>query len=160
MANNNCRIEATGVRRIRIGFRYRYRLTWPRLAVWQIQVGEVGPMRREGFVMKKLIVVAMLTSVYNFAAAQDRGAFQHWQFDYTGREWLKDCEQKSDQCLFFIRTVAQASFWFDKCIPDGTSMMEIADVMRTYIDKNLKYIDSPATSTLLTAMHVKWKCKK
>ncbi len=110
--------------------------------------------------MKKLIIVAMLTSVYNFAAAQDRGTFQHWQFDYTGREWLKDCEQKSDQCLFFIRTVAQASFWFDRCIPDGVNITEIGDVMRTFIDKNFKYIDSPATGVLLTAMHLKWKCKK
>ena len=109
--------------------------------------------------MKKLIILAMLISACNFVSAQDRGTFQHWEFDYTARELLKDCEQKDDKCLFFIRTVAQASFWFDKCIPNRTSIMEIGDVMRTFIDQNPKYTDSAATGDLLTTMHMKWKCR-
>ena len=101
----------------------------------------------------------MLISACNFVSAQDRGIFQDWEFDYTARELLKDCEQKDDKCLFFIRTVAQASFWFDKCIPNRTSIMEIGDVMRTFIDQNPKYTDSAATGDLLTTMHMKWKCR-
>jgi hypothetical protein len=100
------------------------------------------------------------TTACNFANAQDRGIVQNWNSDYTAREWLVDCDQKRDQCYFFTRTVAQASFWFDKCIPDGTSIAEIAGVMMTFIERNPQYVDSPATNVLLTALHERWKCPR
>lgn len=110
--------------------------------------------------MKKLALVAMLASVMSFpGSADDRGVWQNWDADYSAREWLNDCGQKSGKCDFFIRTVAQASFWFDKCIPNGTSLTEIAGVLETFMKQNPQYVDSTATNLLLTAMHIKWKCK-
>jgi hypothetical protein len=110
--------------------------------------------------MKKALVVAILTSAFNFANAQDRGTVQDWDSEYTAREWLVDCNnKKSDRCYFFTRTIAQPSFWFGKCIPEGTSLVEIAGVMMTFIEKNPQYVDSPATNVLLTAMHERWKCR-
>ena len=110
--------------------------------------------------LKKGLVIAVLTTAGNFANAQDRGIVQNWNSDYTTREWLVDCDQKRDQCYFFTRTVAQASFWFDKCIPDGTSIAEIAGVTTTYIERNPQYVDSPATNVLLAALHEHWKCPR
>jgi hypothetical protein len=97
--------------------------------------------------MKKLLVVAILTSAFNFANAQDRGTVQDWDLEYTAREWFVDCNNKKngDRCYFFIRTIAQASFWFDKCIREGTSLVEIAGVMMTFLEKNQnrQYVASP-----------------
>jgi hypothetical protein len=108
--------------------------------------------------MKKLII-PILTIVCNFANAQDRGVTQSLDATYTAREWLTDCRQKRDQCYFFTRTIAQASFWFDKCIPNGTSIAEIAGVARTFIEQNPEWAGSTATNVLLTAMHMHWKCR-
>jgi hypothetical protein len=105
-----------------------------------------------------LVVTSMLTSACNFASAQDRGIFQRWAEDYTAREWLADCAEKREKCYFFTRTIAQASFWFDKCIPNDTSLTEIAGVMMTFIKQNPQYVDGPASNVLLTAMHMRWKC--
>ena len=91
--------------------------------------------------MKKGLVIVIFTSACSFANAQDRGVVQNWDSDYTAREWLVDCRQKSDKCDFFTRTIAQASFWFDKCIPDFTSIAEITGVMTTFIEKNAQYDD-------------------
>jgi hypothetical protein len=103
--------------------------------------------------------IAILTSTCNFVDAQDRGTFQSWDAEYTAREWLIDCGQKNDKCYFFTRTIAQASFWFDKCIPNGTSIAKIADVTMTFIKQNPQYVDAPASNVLLTAMHMYWKCR-
>jgi len=112
--------------------------------------------------MKGMAVVLLIIIVFAGtvcpASAKDRGNFQEWASDYTAREWLADCEYKKDSCYFFTRRVAQASFWFDKCIPDRTSIAEIAGVMATFIEKNSKYLNSPATNVLLEAMHEHWKC--
>jgi hypothetical protein len=110
--------------------------------------------------MKKLLMVAMLTCACNFANAQDSGAWQHWENDYSARDLLDDCNRRgADRCLFFIRSVAQASFWFDKCIPTGTSLAEILDITLEFVKQNPKYADAAATNVLLTAIHQKWKCK-
>ena len=131
---------------------------WSRRAIGE---GADMPSASSGpAIMKKGLVIAVLTTACNFANAQDRGIVQNWNSDYTAREWLVDCDQKRDQCYFFTRTVAQASFWFDKCIPDGTSIAEIAGVMMTFIERNPQYVDSPATNVLLTALHERWKCPR
>jgi hypothetical protein len=111
--------------------------------------------------MRKVLVLAVFTAACNLANAQDRGTVQKWDSDYSAREWLADCHNKRDQCYFFTRTVAQASFWFDKCVPDGTSLTEIAGVMMTFIERNPELtLDSPATKVLLTAMNERWKCRR
>ena len=131
---------------------------WSRRAIGE---GSDMPSASSGpAIMKKGLVIAVLTTACNFANAQDRGIVQNWNSDYTAREWLVDCDQKRDQCYFFTRTVAQSSFWFDKCIPDGTSIAEIAGVMMTFIERNPQYVDSPATNVLLTALHERWKCPR
>jgi hypothetical protein len=53
-------------------------------------------------IMKKGLVIAVLTTACNFANAQDRGIVQNWNSDYTAREWLVDCDQKRDQCYFLL----------------------------------------------------------
>jgi hypothetical protein len=110
-------------------------------------------------IMKKLIIAALLTSACTFADAQDRGAWQHWENEYSARELLDDCNTGAERCLFFIRSVAQASFWFDKCIPTETSLREILDITLTFVKQNPQYADNVATNVLLTAIHQKWKCK-
>jgi hypothetical protein len=111
--------------------------------------------------MRRGLAIAVFTVACNLANAQDRSTAQNWDSDYTAREWLADCHNKRDQCYFFTRTVAQASFWFDKCIPDSTSLTEIAGVMRTLIEQNPELtLDSPATNVLLTAISERWKCRK
>jgi len=103
--------------------------------------------------------MAILTIVCNFAAAQDRGAWQHWENDYSARELLDDCNRGAERCLFFIRTAAQASFWFDKCIPTETSLGEILEVTLMFVKQNPQYADSVANNVLLTASRQKWKCR-
>jgi len=113
--------------------------------------------------MKKFIIAiaaALLITADNFADAQDRGAWQHWENEYSARELLDDCNKRgAERCLFFIRSVAQASFWFDKCIPTETSLGEILDVTLMFVKQNPQYADNVATNVLLTAIHMKWKCK-
>ena len=109
--------------------------------------------------MKKGLFIVILVSACSFANAQDRGVVQNWDSEYSARQWLEDCRQKSDKCYAFTRTIAQASFWFDKCIPDFTSIAEISGVMMSFIEKNPQYVDSPASNILLTAMHERWKCR-
>jgi len=108
---------------------------------------------------KLIIVVVLLASACNFANAQDRGAWQHWENEYSARELLEDCNRGAERCLFFIRSVAQASFWFDKCVPTETSLGEILDVTLLFVKQNPQYVDSGATNVLLTAIHQKWKCR-
>jgi hypothetical protein len=55
--------------------------------------------------------------------------------------------------------VAQASFWFDKCIPTDTSLTEILDITLMFVKQNPQYADSAANNVLLTAIHQKWKCR-
>jgi hypothetical protein len=154
---------------VRIVVGLRRILLWKmcRAAPWAVvvQAGYWGGVRHASTssgpgIMKKGLIIAVLTTACNFANAQDRGIVQNWNSDYTAREWLVDCDQKRDQCYFFTRTVAQASFWFDKCIPDGTSIAEIAGVMMTFIERNPQNVDSPATNVLLTALHERWKCPR
>ena len=78
-------------------------------------------------IIKAITITAAITVTANAANANDRGDYQQWQGNYTVQELLADCSQKStaDRCMFFIQTVAQASFWFDKCIPNGTSLIDI-----------------------------------
>ena len=109
--------------------------------------------------MKKGLVIVIFASACSFANAQDRGTVQNWDPEYTAREWFADCRQKNDRCYFFTRTIAQASFWFDKCIPDLTSIEEISGVMASFIEKNPQYEGSTASNVLLTAMHERWKCR-
>jgi len=109
--------------------------------------------------MKKLIIVVLLTSACAVADAQDRGAWQHWENEYSARELLDDCNRGAERCRFFIRSVAQASFWFDKCIPTDTSLTEILDVTLMFVKQNPQYANSGASNVLLTAIHMKWKCK-
>jgi hypothetical protein len=107
-----------------------------------------------------IIAMAILTIVCNFAAAQDRGAWQHWENEYSACELLEDCNRRgAERCLFFIRSVAQASFWFDKYIPTETSLGEILDITLMFVKQNPQYADSVATNVLLTAIHQKWKCR-
>jgi hypothetical protein len=107
------------------------------------------------------VMTAAIIVVASAANAEDRGVDQWWDSNYTARELLADCTQKAtvERCIFFIQTVAQASFWFDKCIPRGTTLTEIGDITRAFVEKNAKYADSPATNVLLTAIHEKWKCQ-
>jgi hypothetical protein len=124
----------------------------------KIEVFKTG--LRAGAIMKKLIIVAILTSACNLAGAQDRGTFQYWENEYTARELLNDCNVRgAERCLFFIRSVAQASFWFDKCIPTGTSLTEIGDITQRFVKENPQYADNVATNVLLTAIHQRWKCR-
>jgi hypothetical protein len=70
------------------------------------------------------------------------------------------CDAKTDKCRVFIRTVAQASYWHDKCIPYMTSLTEVVGVMLTFLEQNPQYVNEPATNVLLTAIHMKWPCNK
>jgi hypothetical protein len=91
--------------------------------------------------------------------AQHRLEGQSWDKDYTAGEWLQDCDAKTDKCRAFIRTVAQASYWYDKCIPYMTNLTEVVGVMLTFLEQNPQYVNEPATNVLLTAITMKW-CKK
>jgi len=104
-------------------------------------------------------IAALLTSGCTFADAQDRGAWQHWENEYSARQLLDDCTRGAERCMFFIRSVAQASFWFDKCIPTDTSLAEILDTTLLFVKQNPHCADDVATNVLLTAIHQKWKCK-
>jgi hypothetical protein len=85
---------------------------------------------------------------------------QSWNSHYTAREWLQDCAIGVDKCQFFILTVAQASYWFDKCIPSMTRLTEIEAVMGTFLEQNRQYVDLPATIVLLNAIRERWSCDK
>jgi len=95
-----------------------------------------------------LAATALITSFSHFAVAQDRGDSQYWESDYLAQELFEDCgyldrkAKNMSQCLTFIRSVAQASFWFDKCIPTDTSIGEIADVMIKFVEQNPQYADA------------------
>ena len=67
--------------------------------------------------------------------------------------------KKAESAIFLFAPSLRASFWFDKCIPNGTSLTEIAGVLEAFMKQNPQYVDSTATNLLLTAMHIKWKCK-
>jgi hypothetical protein len=69
-----------------------------------------------------ITAMAMLACAFNYSSAQDRGMFQSWEVDYTANELVKDCEQKSDKCYFFIRTLAQR-FAPPQCFIGGRSVM-------------------------------------
>jgi hypothetical protein len=117
--------------------------------------------------MKRIIKAIMITTAIiltaNAAAnANDRGDYQLWQNHYTVQTLLADCSQKStaDRCMLFILAVAQASFWFDKCIPNETSLIDILEITRTFVRDNAALTsDAVATNVLLTAIHTKWKCQ-
>jgi hypothetical protein len=110
--------------------------------------------------MKRItaICVAAMLLMAAPVIAQYRLEGQPWDKDYTAREWLQDCHAQIDRCRFFIRTVAQASYWYDKCIPYMTSLTEVEGVMLTFLEQHRQYVDDPATNILLTAITMKW-CK-
>ena len=111
--------------------------------------------------MKRIIAICAAALVVAAAPvnAQTRLEGQSWDKDYTAGEWLRDCRAKIDRCRFFIRTVAQASYWYDKCIPYMTSLTEVEGVMLTFLEKNRQYGNDPATNVFLTAITTKW-CKE
>jgi hypothetical protein len=113
-------------------------------------------------IIKAIMIAAAIIVAANAANANDRGDYQQWQNHYTVQTLLADCSQKStaDRCMFFILAVAQASFWFDKCIPNETSLIDILEITRTFVRDNAALTtDAPATNVLLTAIHTKWKCR-
>lgn len=116
--------------------------------------------------MKRIIRVIVTTAAIILSPtasnANDRGDYQQWQNHYSVQTLLADCSQKSttDRCMFFIQAVAQASFWFDKCIPNETSLTDILEITRTFARENAALTsDAVATNVLLTAIHSKWKCQ-
>src|SRR5215470_2637210 len=112
--------------------------------------------------MKRTIAVcaaAMLVVATPMDAQRANPEGQSWDRDYTAREWLKDCTNRADKCRFFILTVAQASYWLDKCIPPMTSLTEVEDVMRAFIAQNPHYVDHAANNVQLSAIHSRWSCK-
>jgi len=102
---------------------------------------------------------AMLVAATPVNAQRANPEGQSWDSDYTAREWLKDCTNRANKCRFFILTVAQASYWCEKCIPSMTSLTEVEEVMRAFIAQNPQYVDGAATNVLLTAIHSRWPCK-
>jgi hypothetical protein len=83
--------------------------------------------------MKRMIAIcaaAMLVAATPVNAQRANPEGQSWDSDYTAREWLKDCTNRANKCRFFILTVAQASYWCEKCIPSMTSLTEVEEVMR------------------------------
>jgi hypothetical protein len=112
-------------------------------------------------IIKAIMIAAAIIVAANAANADDRGNYQLWQRHYTTPELLADCGRKptADRCMFFIQAVAQASFWFDKCIPNETSLIDIREITLKFIQDNALLVsDAPATNVLLTAIHTKWKC--
>jgi hypothetical protein len=111
--------------------------------------------------MKRIIAICAVAVVVAAATvnAQSRMEGQSWDKDYTAGEWVQDCHAKIDRCRFFIRTVAQASYWYDKCIPYMTSLTEVEGVMLTFLEQDRQYVNEPATNILLTAITTKW-CKR
>ena len=112
--------------------------------------------------MKRMIAIcaaAMLVAATPVYAQRANPEGQSWDSDYTAREWLKDCTNRANKCRFFILTVAQASYWCEKCIPSMTSLTEVEEVMRAFIAQNPQYVDGAATNVLLTAIHSRWPCK-
>jgi len=112
--------------------------------------------------MKRTIAIcaaAMLVVATPMDAQLANPEGQSWDSDYTAREWLKDCTNRANKCRFFILTVAQASYWCEKCIPSMTSLTEVEEVMRAFIAQNPQYVDGAATNVLLTAIHSRWPCK-
>jgi hypothetical protein len=95
------------------------------------------------------------------ANANDRGVYQEWDERYTARELLADCAGGvfMERCLFFVQTIGQAKFWFDKCIPTNTDLSEIIDVTRAFVRDTPYAADAAATNVVLTALSLKWKCK-
>jgi hypothetical protein len=117
--------------------------------------------RRSGFALACASVLLVSTPC---ALGQNRSETQYWDADHTVRELADDCgcygrARDVNKCLFFIRTVAQSSFWFDKCIPFGTSLTEISDLTLKFVEENRQYTNAAATNIVLAAMHMKWKCR-
>jgi len=112
--------------------------------------------------MKRMIAIcaaAMLVAATSVNAQRANPEGQPWDSDYTAREWLKDCTNRADKCRFFILTVAQPSYWCEKCIPPMTSLTEVEEVMRAFIAQNPQSMGGGATNVLLTTIHSRWPCK-